>query len=55
MRQSDEPPARLRQNVTSPHGVTAAALSVLMGKDGMQDLLGHALKAAAERSKELSS
>jgi len=55
MRQSDEPPAQLRQNVTSPNGVTAAALSVLMGEDGMQELLARALKAAAERSKELSS
>jgi pyrroline-5-carboxylate reductase len=46
--------ATLRQNVTSPGGTTAAALEVLMGKDGMQPLLTRAVAAAARRSKELA-
>ena len=45
----------LRQNVTSPKGTTAAALEVLMGKDGFADLLKRAVAAAAKRSRELSS
>jgi pyrroline-5-carboxylate reductase len=55
MRQSPSSPADLRKAVTSPHGTTAAALEVLMGKDGMQALLTRALKKAAKRSKALSS
>lgn len=55
LRQSDEDAAQLRQNVTSPGGTTAAALEVLMGPQGFQDLLTRAVKAAAERSRELSS
>lgn len=50
-----EPAAVLRQNVTSPGGTTAAALSVLMGEDGMQALLTRAVAAAAKRSRELAS
>jgi pyrroline-5-carboxylate reductase len=46
--------ATLRQNVTSPGGTTAAALEVLMGKDGMQSLLTRAVAAATRRSKELA-
>ena len=46
--------ATLRQNVTSPGGTTAAALEVLMGKDGMQPLLTRAVAAATKRSKELA-
>jgi pyrroline-5-carboxylate reductase len=46
--------ATLRQNVTSPAGTTAAALDVLMGKDGLQTLLTRAVEAAARRSKELA-
>jgi pyrroline-5-carboxylate reductase len=46
--------ATLRQNVTSPGGTTAAALEVLMGKDGMQPLLIRAVAAATRRSKELA-
>jgi len=52
---SGETPARLRENVTSPGGTTAAALAVLMAKDGMADLLKRAVAAAAKRSRELSS
>lgn len=51
---SDESPARLRVDVTSPNGTTAAALSVLMDADqGFPALLRRAVKAAAERSREL--
>jgi pyrroline-5-carboxylate reductase len=46
--------ATLRQNVTSPGGTTAAALAVLMGKDGMQQLMIRAIAAATARSKELA-
>jgi pyrroline-5-carboxylate reductase len=46
--------ATLRQNVTSPGGTTAAALDVLMAKDGMQALLTRAVAAATRRSKELA-
>jgi pyrroline-5-carboxylate reductase len=55
LRRSDLSPAELRANVTSPKGTTAAALEVLMGKDGVQDLLTRAVAAAAKRSRELSS
>jgi pyrroline-5-carboxylate reductase len=55
LRRSDLSPQELRENVTSPKGTTAAALEVLMGKDGLQDLLTRAVKAAAKRSGELSS
>jgi pyrroline-5-carboxylate reductase len=44
----------LRQNVTSPGGTTAAALDVLMDKDGFKPLLERAVAAAAKRSKELA-
>jgi pyrroline-5-carboxylate reductase len=46
--------ATLRQNVTSPGGTTAAALDVLMAKDGLQPLLTRAVAAATRRSKELA-
>jgi pyrroline-5-carboxylate reductase len=46
--------ATLRQNVTSPGGTTAAALSVLMAADGMDPLLDKAVAAAAKRSRELA-
>jgi len=46
--------ATLRQNVTSPGGTTAAALEVLMGKDGLQQLMIRAVAAATRRSKELA-
>ncbi len=54
MRQSDMPPSVLRQNVTSPNGTTAAALDVLMAQDGFPSLLGRAVAAATNRSRELS-
>jgi pyrroline-5-carboxylate reductase len=46
--------ATLRQNVTSPGGTTAAALEVLMGEGGMQQLMIRAVAAATRRSKELA-
>jgi pyrroline-5-carboxylate reductase len=54
LHRSDLTPAELRKNVTSPKGVTAAALEVLMGKDGLAHLVKRAVKKAAKRSRELS-
>jgi pyrroline-5-carboxylate reductase len=47
-------PAELRKRVTSPKGTTQAALDVLMAQPGMAELFSRALRAAAERSRELS-
>jgi pyrroline-5-carboxylate reductase len=44
----------LRENVTSPGGTTAAALDVLMGKDGVAPLMKKAVAAATRRSRELA-
>lgn len=53
---SDEDPAQLRINVTSPAGTTAAALDVLMAKDGgLPGLMTKAVAAAAARSRELGA
>ncbi|WP_372603776.1 pyrroline-5-carboxylate reductase [Actibacterium sp.] len=50
-----EDPAQLRVNVTSPGGTTAAALAVLMDPEtGFPALMTRAVKAAADRSRELS-
>ncbi len=46
--------ATLRQNVTSPGGTTAAALSVLMAADGLDPLMEKAIAAATKRSRELA-
>lgn len=55
MRESDETPVKLRQNVTTPNGTTAAALSVLTdSQKGFEPLLTQAVQAAEQRSKELS-
>jgi len=52
---SEEAPGQLRENVTSPNGTTAAALSVLMDADaGLAPLMHLAIGAAALRSQELS-
>jgi pyrroline-5-carboxylate reductase len=53
-RVSPEPPARLRENVTSPGGTTRAALDVLMAPDGLERLLVEAIAAATRRSRELA-
>ncbi|KIC50386.1 pyrroline-5-carboxylate reductase [Tateyamaria sp. ANG-S1] len=53
--EADEDPGQLRVNVTSPNGTTQAALEVLMDKkSGFPSLLPRAVKAAHERSEELS-
>src|SRR5438552_1143675 len=39
LQQSELDVGTLRQNVTSPGGTTAAALEILMGKDGLSNLL----------------
>ena len=49
---SDEPPAVLRERVTSKGGTTAAALAVL-GERGVQQHIVDALAAACRRSVEL--
>jgi pyrroline-5-carboxylate reductase len=52
---SEEDPAQLRVNVTSPGGTTAAALAVLMDETGgFPALLRKAVTAAARRSRELA-
>jgi pyrroline-5-carboxylate reductase len=50
---SDETPAELRRQVTSPKGTTEAALGVLMGEDRLKKLVGEAVEAARARSVEL--
>ena len=50
---SDEPPATLRQRVTSPGGTTQAALEVLQAH-GFADLMRHAVSAATQRGRELA-
>ncbi len=47
-------PEKLRENVTSPGGTTAAGLSVLMRQPGLEDLMRETVLAAARRSRELS-
>jgi pyrroline-5-carboxylate reductase len=54
LKQSTEPAAQLRVNVTSPGGTTAEALKVLMAADGIQPVFDKALSAASRRSKELA-
>ena len=50
---SSEPPATLRQNVTSPGGTTAAALEVLQSAGGLGPLMKKAVAAAKRRAGEL--
>jgi pyrroline-5-carboxylate reductase len=54
-RQSPEPAAQLRKNVTSPNGTTERALAVLMGEGGLTPLMTRAVAAATARSRELGS
>jgi pyrroline-5-carboxylate reductase len=49
-----EAPAELRRRVTSPGGTTEAALRVLQGEHGLDELLTRAVRAATARSRELS-
>lgn len=51
--ESGEEAGRLREQVTSPNGTTAAALAVLMGDDRLKRLLTEAVEAARARSVEL--
>jgi pyrroline-5-carboxylate reductase len=52
--EADAAPASvLRQNVTSPNGTTAAALTILMADDGLTPLMERAVDAARKRSEEL--
>lgn len=53
--ESAETPTRLREQVTSPNGTTAAALHVLMGEGRMQNLVSEAVAAAHKRAIELGS
>ncbi len=53
--QSNDEPAQLRKNVTSPGGTTLEALNILMQEDnGLADLMARAIAAATARSKELA-
>ena len=53
---AEEGPDQLRVNVTSPNGTTQAALEVLMEDTrGFPPLLRDAVKAAADRSRELAN
>ena len=54
MIRSDQPPATLRKNVTSPNGTTQAALDVLMAEDGLAPLMERAVRAARDRAEALS-
>lgn len=56
LHRSTEPAEQLRRNVTSPGGTTAAALDVLMAKEGgLAALMTRAIAAATKRSRELAS
>lgn len=50
---ADIPASKLRENVTSPNGTTAAALEILMDEK-FQEIVTKAVARAAARSKELS-
>lgn len=52
-RLSDDPPSRLREQVTSPGGTTAAALNVFMTDGALQSLMIKAAIAARDRGREL--
>ena len=54
LHQSPDTAERLRTNVTSPGGTTAAALGVLMGKGGLMPLMEKAVSAAQRRARELA-
>jgi pyrroline-5-carboxylate reductase len=51
--ESGEEPGRLREQVTSPNGTTAAALGVLMTGGRLETLVVEAVAAARRRSEEL--
>jgi len=51
--ESGKSASTLRENVTSPKGMTAEALAVFT-EGRLQDLVARAMKAAADRSRELA-
>lgn len=53
-RESATPPAALRRAVTSPGGTTAAALALLQGEGGLEDLMVRAAAAAHARAREMA-
>ena len=56
LRETGEEPAELRRQVTSPNGVTEAALKVLMAEEtGFPHLARDAVQAAIRRSRELGA
>lgn len=55
LHRSDLDPAKLRENVTSPGGTTAAALKVLMARSGLDGLMKKAVAAATKRSRQLAN
>jgi len=54
MASTAQAPDTLRKAVTSPNGVTQAALDILMDEGGMPILMRKALRAAANRERDLS-
>ena len=54
MEGAPEDAATLRRNVTSPNGVTQAALEVLMAEDAMPSIFVEAIAAAIARDKALA-
>lgn len=54
-KEESTPASRLRENVTSPGGTTAAALDILMRDDRFTNLITEAITAATEKGKELAS
>jgi pyrroline-5-carboxylate reductase len=52
--QNELPPAKLRHDVTSPGGTTAAALEMLTSEQGLLPLMQKAVAAAKRRADELS-
>jgi pyrroline-5-carboxylate reductase len=53
LHRSEVEAAKLRENVSSPGGTTAAALKILMAKGGLDPLLKKAVAAATKRSRQL--
>ena len=52
LQQTGEDPAELRRKVTSPNGVTAAAIAALESA-GLRDALEETVRSAVKRSREM--